>query len=486
MNAHVLFRIVFFISLVTGFLQQNLAFGQTSLSGATNAVKKLVENPKLKGAQIGVAVLDMKNGKIIASHQEDKLFLPASTQKLITTAAAAELLKTNFNFKTELIAIGSIREGHLNGNIYLKGYGDPSLGSEVMFAKGKFEEWLDQCVDMLLSKGIKSVQGSVFADESYLPVPPEQATWQWMDLGNYYAGGAWAINAHDNLFYITFQQSTQLGKTPEIIKIEPEVPGLILKNEVTTAGSTTGDNAYVYGAPFQDTRIIRGTIPAGSGLFTIKASLPHPAKFIVHHLKKRMESKGITITGEAVSLENPKVELIHTWSSPTLEKLIEIANKESNNLICESLYHELGKVGKNGDQKYDGKTTISDWFEQKSGEKWPFFLEDGSGLSMKNAVSPRAFVRFLHQMQFSPVFTIWKNTIAIAGKEGTVKTLAKNVSWGRFRLKSGSLGRVRCYAGYLEINNDAYAICLLINQHSLGTSDIRQIIDTFLEQLVVK
>ncbi len=486
MNAIVLLRIVLIFSLTKIFLDPLVISGQNNLSGATNAVKQLVENPKLKGAQIGVAVLDMKNGKLIASHQEDKLFIPASTQKLITTAAAAELLKPNFTFKTELMVKGSIVDGLLNGNIYLKGYGDPSLGSEVMYAKGKFEEWLDQCVEILLSKGIKSIKGSVFADETYLPVPPEQATWQWMDLGNYYAGGAWAINAHDNLFYITFQQSTQLGKTPEIVKIEPEVPGLILKNEITTAGSTTGDNAYVYGAPFQDTRIIRGTIPAGNGLFTIKASLPHPAKFIVYHLKKRMANKGIIITEEAISLENPKVEIIHTWSSPKLEKLTDIANKESNNLICEALYHELGKVGKNGDQKYDGKTTISQWFEQKSGEKWPFFLEDGSGLSMKNAVSPKAFVRFLHQMQFSPVFAIWKNTLAIAGKEGTVKTLAKNVSRGRYRLKSGSLGRVRCYAGYLELNNDTFALCLFINQHSLGTSDIRQIIDTFLEQLAAK
>ena len=108
MNAIVLLRIVLIFSLTKIFLDPLVTSGQNNLSGPTNAVKQLVENPKLKGAQIGVAVLDMKNGKLIASHQEDKLFIPASTQKLITTAAAAELRR--------LLGLGGGHAGRIHGS----------------------------------------------------------------------------------------------------------------------------------------------------------------------------------------------------------------------------------------------------------------------------------------------------------------------------------------------------------------------------------
>jgi serine-type D-Ala-D-Ala carboxypeptidase/endopeptidase (penicillin-binding protein 4) len=450
------------------------------------AVQKLVQNPKLKGAHVGIAVMNMKTGKVVASHQEDKLFIPASTLKLVTTAAAVELLKPDFTFKTELILEGNVKDGQVNGNIIIKGFGDPSLGSELLYTKGKFQEWLGECTDILLRNGIQSIQGQLLADESYLPIPPEQATWQWMDLGNYYAGGSWAINAHENMFYITFQQTTQLGKTPEIVKIEPEVPGLVLKNELTTAAASTGDNAYVYGAPFQDNRIIRGTIPAGTGLFTIKASLPHPAKFLLYHLKKQLESKGISLKGERILLEKEARKTLHVWQSPPLIQLVDFANKESSNLICESLYHQLGKIGKEGVQKYDGTVTLSDWLAQKLADKMPFFMEDGSGLSMKNGLSPSLFVRLLHQMQFSPAYPAWKNTIPIAGREGTVKSLAKQVTQAKFRLKSGSLARVRCYAGYMEKNDgQQFALCIMLNQHGLSSSEVRALVDSFLAQIAL-
>ncbi len=455
------------------------AFGQ--LDQVNNAVKNLASNPRLRGAQIGISLVNLKTGEIIASHQAEQIMIPASTQKLITTAAAMDLLGKNYKFKTELGYSGQITDGILQGNLILKGYGDPSFTSEIIHGKGHFNAILNNIVENIVKKGIKHIEGDVLADESYLTIPPEHATWQWMDLGNYYGSGAWTLNAHDNLFYITFKQTTSIGQIPEIIKIEPEIPGLILKNEITTALPNTGDNAYVYGAPFQDNRIIRGTIPAGNGLFTIKASIPHPAKFMTFHIIKSLESKGVTVKKQPVSKSsNHDFQVIETWFSPELYKLIQLANKESNNMICEALYHEIGVKMKNSNQKYDGKVALSEWLALISKTDIPFFIEDGSGLSMKNGVSPISMTSFLYEIQKIKDFDAWKSSLPIAGKEGTVKSIGKKITSASLLIKSGTISRVRCYAGYVQkIKGDSYVVCLMINQHGLRSSEIIPLIDTF-------
>jgi D-alanyl-D-alanine carboxypeptidase/D-alanyl-D-alanine-endopeptidase (penicillin-binding protein 4) len=365
--------------------------------------------------------------------------------------------------------------------LIIKGYGDPAFASELIHGKGHFNAILNNIVEIVSKKGIKQIEGDVLADESHLVIPPEHATWQWMDLGNYYGSGAWALNAHDNFFYITFKQTTSIGQIPEIVKIEPEIPGLILKNEITTALPNTGDNAYVYGAPFQEHRIIRGTIPAGTGLFTIKASIPHPAKFLTFHIIKSLESKGISVKKQTLTTPTDlEFQVINTWNSPELHKLTQLANKESNNMICEALYHEIGVKMKNSHQKYDGKVAMSEWLSTISHTNVPVFIEDGSGLSMKNGISPISMTSFLYEIQKIKDFDAWKSSLPKAGKEGTVKSIGKNITSATLQLKSGSLSRVRCYAGYVQkTQGDSYIVSLMINQHGLRSSEITALIDTF-------
>jgi D-alanyl-D-alanine carboxypeptidase/D-alanyl-D-alanine-endopeptidase (penicillin-binding protein 4) len=457
----------------------------TGLPSFQKAVKQVVQNTKLKGAQIGISIRNLKNGEEIVGHNSDVLHIPASTLKLVTSFAAIDILGPAFTFKTEWIAHGNIDNGILKGNLLVKGNGDPSFGSEIMWPKGEFQKVLQQFATAVKDAGITKIEGEVLIDESYLPFPPEHATWQWMDLGNYFASGAWAINAHDNLFTITFKQTEILGQTPEIVKIEPEVPGLILKNEVQTAAANTGDNAYIFGAPYQDMRIIRGTIPAGTSLFSIKGSLPYPGKFLHYHLTKTLENNGIQVANNSYTVQNEIARTLIVKESPPLSKLLELANKESNNLICEALYHELGKQWKNSSgKKYDGKMAISEWLQNMSKTSVPFNLEDGSGLSMKNGIAPETLTRLLFEASKNKHFKVWKNTLPVAGKEGTVKNLIKNPSAFKLYVKSGSLGKVRCYAGYLQLSSgEEFAVCIMINQHQISSGAIREIFSNFFQTL---
>src|SRR5690606_13943882 len=127
--------------------------------------------------------------------------------------AALEHLGPDFTFQTELIIQGEVQNGVLKGNLIIKGYGDPSLGSRAFKEIPDLNSLQNQWIQALRNKGIRSIEGNVIVDGSYYSLPPEQPTWSWMDLGNYYASGAWGFNISDNLYEISFRQSSILQET---------------------------------------------------------------------------------------------------------------------------------------------------------------------------------------------------------------------------------------------------------------------------------
>lgn len=451
------------------------------------AVQDLVNNPKLKPATIGISIKELENQKSVSEYNEQAILIPASTQKLITTLAFLELMPKDFEFTTELLYQGKIVQGILHGHLIIRSNGDPSFASETMWPKGNFNKILLQIKDLLLQQNIKEIKGDILIDESFLKIPPEHPTWQWMDLGNYYGSGSWPINVHDNLYHITFKQKNKIGEIPEIVKIDPEVPGLILKNEVTTAGPNTGDNAYIYGGPFQEYRIIRGTIPSGNGLFTIKGSLPHPAKFLKYHIEKTLNQFQIQIQKQNDHWQESPMITLFKWKSAPINQLLDLANKESNNLVCEAFYNQICLLkSTENQQKYHGKEMIEQWFAQVClKNEASISLEDGSGLSAKNGISANAFTDWLCHAPLLKSFPLWKKSIPQAGVEGTVKSIGTDLATNsKIYLKSGSLGKVRCYAGYLHHNNGkTYALAILINQHSLKSSELKNILNNFFQKI---
>jgi D-alanyl-D-alanine carboxypeptidase/D-alanyl-D-alanine-endopeptidase (penicillin-binding protein 4) len=455
----------------------------------------IMKDSLLRGASTGMFVADVKTGKKVAAYDEDRMLIPASTFKILTTAAALEHLGPEFKFKTELIIQGEIEDGILKGNVVLKGYGDPSLGSKAFKEIPGMIELQNQWIGALKSKGIRKIEGNVIVDGSYYSLPPEQPTWSWMDLGNYYASGAWGFNINDNLYEVSFKQSSILQDIPPIIKIEPAVPDLLLVNEIITAGAGTGDNAYFYGGPFQGKRFIRGTIPAGKGVFTIKGSLPDPEKFMAFNFHKVISENGIIISGlplthrdlSAESLNANIKAVLVTVESPPLFRLIEVANKESNNLICEALLKQLAIRLKGGKYLYQGPDVIREWLKKLGVSEKNFFIEDGSGLSSKNAVSAKAMTELMSVLRKKSYFGYLEKSLAQAGKEGTLRsTFLSLPPKANVIAKSGSLGRVRCYTGYLKTQTGReLSFTVMFNQFSCSSGEARKKIEAIVYELAL-
>ena len=462
-------------------------------SNYQRAVDALAKDPVFRHGTLSVCIIDVKSGKVLASHEALRSVAPASNLKVLSTGSALALLGAGYRFRTELQHDGQLEPGGvLAGNLYLKGFGDPALGSPFMedeaLALGPLMERLRLAVQQ---EGIRRVEGEVIADASLFGSQACIPTWQWEDLGNYYAAGAWSLNLHENLHFLHFQQRIQLGATPPVAVIEPEVPSLSFTNELRSAAKGTGDNAYIFGGPYQFNRYIRGTIPVGEGRFTIKGSIPDPPLLAAQYLQHSLASIGITARGISTLLNPapnpPSRKTIYTHFSPPLSSIVKRANMESVNLYCEVLVKAIGLEQKGEGSTEAGLEVIRQHWEKRGLDWAGCQLADGSGLSDGNVVTSSFLAQFLRLMaqEGAAVFQPFYDSLPEAGRSGSLKNRLKGTAAeGQLRAKSGTLERARAYSGYATTRNgQLLAFSIIANNYEGSGGDIRQKLEGLMLEL---
>lgn len=450
------------------------------------AIDQLSKDPTLKHASWGIAVMDVETEKLIASHNATLSLVPASSLKVVTTSTALAELGPDYTFTTEVQYDGTLdNSGNLDGNVYIKGYGDPTLGSDQLDATPGLDAVIQSFRLSIQQKGIRSVNGYIVGDASYFDSAVNGKTWQWNDLGNYYGAGSWGLNLHENLYYLHFRQTNQLGGTPGIALVEPAVPKLSFYNEVTSAERGSGDNAYIYGAPYTYDRFVRGTIPVGSGTFTIKGSIPDPPLFAAQNLEAQLRSVGIIaaqgpITQQALMARGHKDrprQTLYKHQSPPLSIIVERTNIKSVNLYCETLLRALGKVKQDEGSVEAGLEVIEDYWKAKSVDFSGCYLEDGSGLSSKNVVTPQFMAQIMAKTAKDPAyFEAFYDSLPIAGRSGGMKYMARGTAAdGKLRAKTGTLKRVRSFTGYAETRSGKrLAFSMIMNNYAGSGGAIRK------------
>ena len=472
-------RSIVLYSLLFLFFLPNL-FSQASLN---QAIKGLANIDAMKHASMSVSVIDVESGKMIASYDPDRNLLPASSLKIVTTSMALEVLGENFKFKTELQYDGEIdADGTLNGNLYIKGYGDPTIGSHHFEAATKMGEVLTQFRTAITKVGIKKITGKIIGDASYFETGVEGRSWSYEDLGNYYGTGAWGLNFHENLYFIGFRQNTKLGSQPKIEEIEPEIPNLLLVNELKLAKAGSGDNAYIFGSAYNYTRFIRGTIPVGSKLFKVKGSIPDPPFFFAYSLMKELEANGIETSKMATSQFQQNLEeekrsdrtTFFTFESPSLKEIVKETNLKSVNLYCESLLRTIGKKEKGEGSDVAGLKVIYERLKSRGMDTKGFFMEDGSGLSIRNAISSSHLANIMRYIaKDEKIFSAFDASLPKAAKSGALKYLLKGtIAEGRLRAKSGGMSRVRSYTGFAKTKSGKLLAFSIIANDFTGKSSV--------------
>jgi D-alanyl-D-alanine carboxypeptidase/D-alanyl-D-alanine-endopeptidase (penicillin-binding protein 4) len=457
------------------------------------AVEILDKDLDMRSASWGISVIDLSNGHTVLMHQGDKSLITASTMKAVTTATALAVLGPDFRFRTYLEYDGSLENGVLRGNLYIRGEGDPSLGSHRFDEQHKLAQLMIAWAEVIQKAGIKQIQGRVVADASFLGSQLTPGNWNWEDMGNYYGAGASGLNIHENFYRLDFRSPATTGSQTEILRTVPSINGIEFVNEVRSGPKGSGDNAYIFGSPYTWLRYVRGTIPPGRSAFSIKGSIPDPPLYCARRFEEELIKCGITLSQPASSirLENlqgrphtAKRTLLHTHRSPSLADLVKETNMESLNLYAEALALRTAVARKQKGTTAEAAETMTDYWKAQGVATKGMRLRDGSGLSANNVVSTHQMAKILYLTSQTPHYSAFRSSLPLAGRSGSLRSMLRGTTAeGRLRAKSGYISGVRAYAGYVEaVNGKKYAFAMISNHYSCSAGQMRR----KFEKLMVK
>ncbi|MEM1294389.1 MAG: D-alanyl-D-alanine carboxypeptidase/D-alanyl-D-alanine-endopeptidase [Verrucomicrobiota bacterium] len=462
------------------FLATSLSQAQPTFETTLREVQKIQSEPGMKTASVGFCVIPLNAAgpEEARGFQENMGLVPASTMKAITTATAVDLLGPEFRFKTMLQYTGTIdEEGTLNGDVIVKGGGDPTLGSsQIVNTFAKWQAALSQA-------GIRKIAGRIVGDASIFGTKLLPDSWQWNDMGNYYGAGACGLTFHQNQFFCTFRTGSP-GNKAALAGTDPRLPGIEFFNEMRVGSVGSGDNGYIYGVPYGKVFYLRGTVPAGSSSFTIKGSLPDPAFFCARAFTKHLNQRSFEVTGEPTTLRLVEAvgnrlastrETIMVQQSETLQSIMVLTNHKSVNLRAECIHRMNGVENKGSGSLDEAEKSTQQHWAGKGINMNGFYMADGCGLSRSNTVTAKQMALILYHAAKGENFQPFYNSLPIAGRSGTLRSIGQgSLADGRVRAKSGTLDRIKNYAGYVSAQSgQKYAFALYINNYTCELWEVK-------------
>lgn len=452
---------------------------------------ELQNGPLVRHGTVGLSVRRVRDGENLIGYNSRQSLSTASTLKLITTATALATLGPNYTYTTTLEYDGSIRDSVLTGNLYLRGSGDPSLGSWRFTGYPDATTLLQIWSDAVRKTGIKRIEGTIIGDAALYDDLPTPDTWPWGDLGNYYGAGLSALNFNENLYQVVFRPGKAVGTPATVLRTEPPIPYLSLINQVATDTRGTGDQVNIYGAPFAEQQWLTGKVPMGVSEFTVKGSLPDPAHYVAFALQEQLKQDGVSTANPAVAVRPgqpwpgqittgrpdaravPKRTQLHQYKSPVLLELAQQTNFQSINLYAEALLRTAARqINPKTQTVTDATEAVEHFWKTKGVNVDGFRIRDGSGLSTVGALTADNMTGILAAMGREKSFPQFYETIPIVGQSGTVRNLARNTAAaGNVRAKSGTIEGVRAYAGYFTAKDgELMTFSVMINRYTPGQS----------------
>jgi len=414
----------------------------------------------------------------------ERNFLPASLQKVLTNFAALEILGEDYQFTTQVAYTGEILpDGNLTGDLVIHGNGDPSLGSERYQKRPQIEDLLRKIKRFVSEKGITCIDGEIICDASFYGSDGTIHSWSWNDIGNYYACNTWSINLHENYYKLFFQLQNNREKQPKIISHDPWIPGLDFKNELTTGAAGSGDQSYIFGAPYTYQRFVRGSLPQGNRRFRIKGAMPNAPLFLARLLSEHLDRQGISNAGASVEFDQ-EIEVdgtITSIKSPKLRSLVTSANLESINLYCESFLAAMGRGSRD-----KGISEIKEFLSSYGIDSTDIRIDDGSGLSFWNYISASDLTKLLVGLnkKYGDQLTAF---FPRAGKTGTLSYLFRNMeAYDKLWAKTGSMQQVMNYAGFTRGKSGRLVFfCIIANRHQVANRKIRSIHEELMNAIYI-
>ena len=437
------------------FLLLNFDFyGQTVTQKLQKAFTAFEKDSQLKYAISSLYVIDAATGQVVFDKNSRVGLAPASTQKIITSVTAFELLGKDYRYKTEL---GFKEEMPGQNDIFIKGYGDPTFGSN-RFSITNTESILSSFYKELTEAGYKGSFRNLVIDNLSFETKNIPDGWVWEDVGNYYGAGAGGLNWRENQYELTLKSSDKIGGPISFVSFNGsnKFNGTFII-EAKAAAKGSGDNAYIYFPIGNTDYIVRGTIPTNENNFTIAGAVNDAASYFANDFgtfiyKNQKNTFGNSTLAYSLKQFPESVKTIYTHYSPTLDSIIYWLNKKSINLYAEALLKTLAYEKKGFGSTDSGVVVVKNFWKQNGMDEDELNIVDGSGLSPLNRVTTHAQVEILKYAKKKEWFPYFQPSLP---------------EYNGMVMKSGTISGVKGFCGYHNAKNGKeYIFSFLVNNYN--------------------
>lgn len=438
-------------------------------------IASVLQKHRVNAARIGIAAYSVRADRFLYEHNADRPFLPASNMKILTTATALDTLGEDFQFETRLFVSGDLQGDTLSGDLCVVAGGDPNLSGrdhddDPLFL---FRIWGARLLEM----GVRRVRGRLVLVNDLFDEETRYPEWESHDPAAWYAAPVGAFALNDNCLDLLVRPGKP-GRPCEV-RVHPDTGSPRVVNRTLTVGKHRKPKPIVIERR-GDLVTVRGERAAAGPAERYWVAVEDPLAFFGSALRVTLQRAGIRIEGKTEAGNLPSsARLVHVWRSP-LSRTLQICNRHSQNLYAEMLFKMTGfrKTGV-GSRAGGREAALAFLRSCTEGRIEGIEINDGSGLSPKNRVTPRQIVAVLRAMKDRPVFV---DSLAVPGEDGTLRKRLKKFA-GKLRAKTGYLAGVSALSGYLDVEGDTLLFSILNNDPRAHRSGIADEIVTALSRL---
>lgn len=471
----------------------------------------LLDTPALRMGTIGVVVRSLRSDDVLYERNPHTLLSPASTLKVITLAAAADRLGWDFTYETQVLGIGAIDFGFLDGDLVVRGSGDPSIGDEEDAARRLFRSWADR----LKALGVRSLSGRIIGDDNAFDDEAYGAGWMWDDMDQAFSAGVGALQVNTSAAVVVVAPGPTAG-TAAGASLSDDGTGLTLRSDVTTTEAGRAPAVSVRRAAHGPVLHVTGSVPAGGPAVRRRVAVVNPTRYFVERLRQALVENGIEVKGPAVDIDDlsepPRLQdavTLVTHRSPPLRALAATMMRVSQNQYAETLLKTIGARGtpgvpgapdapgapggpgrtgaaSEGATFDDGRRAVLAALGTWGIAPAETTIADGSGLSRYNLVTADALVRTLvhvaRDTRLGEPFMASLPTAASRADTPTTLTGRVTASGPEIRAKTGSMRNVRAMAGYTQTGDaEPVAFAVLANNYGGPAEEVDRAIDGVLQ-----
>ncbi|WP_462367041.1 D-alanyl-D-alanine carboxypeptidase/D-alanyl-D-alanine endopeptidase [Phocaeicola coprophilus] len=432
--------------------------------------------PLMRTSEAGIAVYDLTAGTSVYRYQADKLYRPASVEKVITSVTALSVLGTGYTFRTQLAYTGTIEQDTLKGDLYVIGGFDPEF----------MESDLVRLADAAGQAGIRVIKGRLVGDISLMDSVYWGPGWSWDDTPESFQPYLSPLMLNRGCVDITVSPSAK-GK-PAKVTVLPQSDYYELDNRTLSRTPSAGKLRITRNWLTNGNRIIlTGNV---TGPYTRTLNLFDSSAFFMQSFWKRLQTRAVEISPDSIAYGvcPDEASRLYIHERP-LDAVLKRALKKSDNLSAEALFYHVGlndSRDKRSISNADGQRAIRLFMEKSVGiSPEDFRIADGSGVSLYNYVSPDLLMAYLRYAYAHPeVFRPFYDALPVAGVDGTLSyRMRGGKAFRNVHAKTGTVTGVSSLAGYVHASNGHLLAFVIINQNVLKSREARTFQDRFCEIL---